>query len=340
MIVHFFLLRSDPSFAQRSVLVHFATMTDAAIIPSKRRPRFRRALDPPAFRVTDDDMLMVRQLARYRFLRSTHLAALVGRSLDRTNDRLSRLFHAGYIDRPRAQLDYYPTSGSAPIVYALADGGARLLTERGTKVANAEWSRKNREAGRPFIEHQLEIVDLQVALERAVRDRSDIRFIHSDELLATFPEQTRSMRNPLALQVSMSHNGSTHDVGLIPDLVFGLMFPDGSRRCFMVEIDRGTMPVSRSDLRQTSVARKMHAYLNAYAGKQHERQFGWKSFRVLTVTTDDQRIRSIQETLRQLHILNSPGPSLFFFATRDQLRASDPLAHNWHDGNGREIRLI
>jgi hypothetical protein len=28
----------------------------------------------------------------------------VGRSIDRTNDRLMRLFHAGYIDRPRAQL--------------------------------------------------------------------------------------------------------------------------------------------------------------------------------------------------------------------------------------------
>ena len=32
-----------------------------------------------------------------------------------------------------------------------------------------EWSRKNREAGRPFIEHQIKIVEFQVALERAVR---------------------------------------------------------------------------------------------------------------------------------------------------------------------------
>ena len=83
---------------------------------------------------------IVRQLARHRFLRSTHIAALVGRSLDRTNDRLLRLFHAGYIDRPRAQLDFYPV-GSGPMVYALADRGARLLIER------VEWSRKNRKAG-------------------------------------------------------------------------------------------------------------------------------------------------------------------------------------------------
>jgi hypothetical protein len=80
--------------------------------PPIRRPRFRRASEPPAFRLTDDDVAIVRHLAHHRFLRSTHIAALVGRSLDRTNDRLARLFHAGYIDRPRAQLDRFPTAGS------------------------------------------------------------------------------------------------------------------------------------------------------------------------------------------------------------------------------------
>jgi hypothetical protein len=226
-------------------------------------------------------------------------------------------------------------------VYALADLGAQLLTQRnGIALANVEWSRKNREAGRQFIEHQLEIVDFQVALERAVRDRPDIRLIHSDELIAAFPEQTRSTGNPLALRVSISQNGNTHDIGLIPDLVFGLKFPDGSRRCFMVEIDRGTMPISRSDLRQTSFQRKMHAYLAAYAGKQHAQHFGWRNFRVLTVTTDEQRMRSMQDGLRQLNIPDSPGATLFFFATRSALSISNPLAHNWHDGIGRGIKLI
>src|ERR1700716_1988892 len=95
-----------------------------------RRPRFRRAAEPPPFRLTEDDVEIVRIVARHRMIRSTHIAALVGRSLDRTNDRLMRLFHAGYIDRPRAQLDRFPTSCTAPMVYALADRGARLLCNR------------------------------------------------------------------------------------------------------------------------------------------------------------------------------------------------------------------
>ena len=317
-------------------------MDAQTLVAPTRRPRFRRAPEPPAFRLTDDDVAIVRQLARHRFLKSTHIAALVGRSLDRTNDRLLRLFHAGYIDRPRAQLDYYPTAGSSPIAYALADRGARLLIERdGIEFANVEWSRKNRKAGRPFIEHQLEIMDFYVRLQCAARARADVQLVHPDALVAAFPDQRVAARNPFTLRVTLSHRGVMHDMGLVPDFVFGLTLADGARRQFMVEIDRGTMPVVRSDpFRQTSFEEKMRAYLTAHAGKQHERQFGWKTFRVLTVTNDHHRMQSMMDALRKLRIPHSPGAPLFFFTTRDALRASDPLAHPWQDGNGRNVGLI
>jgi hypothetical protein len=37
-----------------------------------------------------------------------------------------------------------------------------LRKEDGVEFRNSEWSRKNREAGRPFIEHQIEIVNFQM----------------------------------------------------------------------------------------------------------------------------------------------------------------------------------
>src|SRR3954465_11510530 len=123
-------------------------------------------------------------------MRPGELFGLVGRSLDRTNDRLLRLFHAGYIDRPRAQLDYYPTFGSAPMIYALADRGAHLLREwDGAEFRNPEWSRKNREAGRPFIEHQIEIVEFEVGVQRAVRARSGVKLITAEDMIAAAPGQ-------------------------------------------------------------------------------------------------------------------------------------------------------
>jgi Replication-relaxation len=316
-------------------------MEIAAVERPARRPRFRRASEPPAFRLTDDDVEIVRQVARYRLIRSTHIASLIGRSLDRTNDRLLRLFHAGYVDRPRAQLDHYPTAGSGPMVYALANQGVRLLKEKdGADFSTVEWSRKNREAGRPFIEHQIEIVNFHVALQRATRDRDDVRLVHPAEIADASSGPTYLSHNPFSLRVRLSHKGVMRHVGVVPDLVFALELADGSRRNFMVEIDRGTMPIVRSDCDQTSFARKMRVYLVAHAAKQHQRQFGWKNFRVLTVTSDANRIDSMRKALREIRVARSPGASLFLFATFDDLRVGDPLVHEWRDGDDGAARLV
>jgi hypothetical protein len=306
----------------------------------KRLPRFRRAAEPPAFRLTEDDIAIVSALARHRFLRSTHIALLVGRSLDRTNDRLAKLFHAGHLDRPRNQLERMPTSGTSPMVYALADKGARLLRERDVLVAEAEWSRKNREVGRPFIDHQLEVMDFYVGLQLALRDQPGITLLDADELVRAFPDQRFNAANPFSLRARISHHGAWYDIGVVPDLVFGLKFDDGSRRCFMVEIDRGTMPVSRSNLMQTSFEKKMRAYLSAHAVRQHERQFGWKTFRVLTVTTDEIRIRTMMQSLQDIRVAHSPGASLFFFATKKQIGQTDEILNVWREGNGKTASLI
>ena len=64
-----------------------------------------------------------------------------------------------------------------------------------------------------------------------------------------------------------------------------------------------------------------------------------KTTRVMTVTTDHRRMQSMMEALRKLRIPHSPGAPLFFFTTRDELRAADPLVHAWRDGNGCGVRL-
>jgi hypothetical protein len=315
-------------------------MDVVAVQRSARLPRFRRASESPAFRLTDDDVEIIRQVAQHRLIRSTHIASLVGRSLDRTNDRLRRLFHAGYVDRPRAQLDRFPTDGSAPMVYSLADRGARLLCQReGLCCGTGEWSRKNREAGRPFIEHQIEIVDFQVALQRAVSQRSDVQLITAEEMIAASRQQKGRRGALFALRAKLSHQGWVREASVVPDLVFGLQLTSGKRLNFMVEIDRGTMPVRRSDPDRTSFEQKMRVYLTAHATKQHERQLGWKNFRVLAITTAQRRMQSMKEALVGLRVPGSPGASLLLFSTLDEIRAGGPLAARWADGNGQRGQL-
>lgn len=286
-------------------------------------------------------MVILQLLAQHRFLRSTHIATLVGRSQDRANDRLARLFHAGYVDRPRAQLDHYPTEGSVPMVNALARDGARLLADLGlAPLSTRDWRRGNCDAGRPFIEHQLGVMDFYVGLVRGCRERTDVQLITPNELIAAMPEPTRAARNPLTMRVALVHNGRRLTVGVTPDLIFGLRYPDGSRRCFLVEIDRGTMPVTRANTTQTSFERKMRTYLAAHAAGVHEKQFGWRTFRALTVTTDIARQQSMIAVLNALPSTHGYGAALFFFITHDRTEAGTPLLAQWIDGKERSVTLI
>ncbi|MGE4172163.1 MAG: replication-relaxation family protein [Methylocystis sp.] len=307
-----------------------------------RRPRFRRAFNGLAFRVTHDDIEIIRHIGRHRFLRSTHVADLVGRSVDRTNDRLCHLYHAGYIDRPRAQLDFYPTKGSAPMVYALADRGARLLRNHGMLgLSRVEWGRRNLEARRPFIEHQLEIAHFEVAAQLSA-ERCGHRYVTAEEIVSRLPGSFALDLggNPFALRVTVSHQGTRQEIGLVPDIAFTIDLKNGASRNFLAEIDRATMPITRADFSQTSIERKLRSYLSAYASRLFERKFGWKFFRVLFVTSNDNRVRSMIEALRSIQPPGAAGSSLFLFASRDALRAADPLTAAWRGVDGSLRRLL
>jgi len=68
-------------------------------------------------------------------------------------------------------------------------------------------------------------------------------------------------RSVFKLEANLSPHGRKHEASVVPDLVFRLELPRKERRNFAVQIDRGTMPVGRSNLTQTSLKR-----LLAYSG--------------------------------------------------------------------------
>src|SRR6266513_33215 len=139
---------------------------------SIRLPRFKRSASIPPFRLTDRDLDVLRQVQRHRFLRSSHLVALVGGSRQQLLRRLQYLFHHGYLDRPRAQLEYFHQGGSQSIVYGLADEGAGLLAKRHPPARNIE---------RLFLEHALLVSDAVVAIQVSCRKRSYLRLVEPDE---------------------------------------------------------------------------------------------------------------------------------------------------------------
>ncbi len=150
------------------------------------------------------------------------------------------------------------------MVYALADRGAQLLRERGEiGLSGIDWGRKNLEAGRPFIEHQLEIADFEVAAQLSA-ERSGYHYANAEDIVSKSLAAAGLYRgNPFAFGVTVSHQGARHEIGLVPDIAFAIESKKGAQRNFFVEIDRGTMPITRADFSQTSIERKLRSYLSA-----------------------------------------------------------------------------
>jgi hypothetical protein len=252
--------------------------------------------------------------------------------------RLQLLFHHGYLDRPAAQLDWY-AQGSEPLVYALGNRGAAVLAAEGERGGALRWD-KNRNISRQFLRHTLAVAEVMVAFEVACRDTEGVEFIRPEEILAGAPEATRRPRLPFRWQVEVQEGGKLHRLGVEPDRVFGLSFagaPEHRRRAyFFLEADRGTMPVTRKGLDQSSFRRKLLGYRETWRHGVHRTHLDIPNFRVLTVTTSEERMRHLIAACRSI----GGGQRLFLFADERALARGDILSGEWVNGRGEAVRLL
>jgi len=289
-------------------------------MPSKRSPRFKRASTVAPMQLTKRDREIIRLVHRHRFLRSHQIVALLDASPQQVLRRLKLLYHHGYLTRPRAQLEYYERGGTSPMVYGLDKKGAKLLErELGITVSGKE---NDDGIGRMFLEHAILVSDVMVTIELACRKSSGVRLLYEDQLAL------HSEREPFQWHIK-TRDGIR--LGVIPDRIFALEYADQGgemqRVYFFLEADRGTMPVVRSGLTQTSFYRKLIAYEATWTQKIHQRKLGIHRFRVLTVTTNAMRVVSLLEACSRLQ----RGHGLFLFADRSVLE-KDPFSPVWQCG--------
>ena len=294
---------------------------------------------PPQFvaiKLTERDSEIIRLVRRFRFVRSSHICSLIPGSQQQLLRRLQLLYHHGYLERPRSQLDYYHKGGSRHIVYGLGSNGAAFLRrDLDPGLARVRWGEKNRAVGRVFLEHALLVLDVMVAIELGCH-RTGIRLLTGPEL--AIPDKITGVHRPFRWQVKISNRLK---LGVIPDHVFALEFNDQSgvnkRAFFFLEADRATMPVIRKKLSQTSFYRKLRAYEATWSQSIHQTQFGFHRFRVLTVTTSAERVKSLVNACSQLE----RGQGLFLFADRTILeKPSGILSFKLQTGHGQTGSLL
>ena len=299
-----------------------------------RHPRFRRAENFAPMELTARDAEILRAMNRHRFLRSHQIADLVDGSRQQVLRRLQMLYHHGYLERPRCQLDYYQHPGSRSIAYGLASrGAAHLRRVDDISFARLDWTSRNRAVKRLFLEHALMVSDIMVALEIACRKRGDVRLLMEHEI--PLPESARREGDPFRWTVTVS---GKEKLGVIPDRVFALEVGDAGERvlCFL-EADRGTMPVRRDGFTKTSFFRKLVAYEATWTQQIPRIHFGVSRVRVLTVTENSDRLFNLQQTTAN----ETSHPGLFLCTDISTLRLqADPLAQIWHGAHGNLFGIL
>lgn len=289
--------------------------------PALRLPRFARAPESLGLSLTDRDRTILRAISRFRFLNSEQIVRLLDGSPQPILRRLQKLYHHGYVDRPRAQIDYFHRGGSKPLIYGLGRKGSMEVFPEGDQRPRFD----NLHVGKLHLQHTLEIAEVLIGVELACRRRPGFRFIPESELLRD--EQS------FHWAVTVQHGGTTKRVGLIPDGVFALEDARGERAYYFLEADRGTMPVQRESLSQSSFFRKMLAYEATWTRCLHQSRFGFHRFRVVTVTSSAKRIASLIEACGQL----PRGQGLFLFIDATSFRTSDPLEQRWFTGHKGQV---
>ncbi len=311
---------------------------------SQTTPRIKRYDRVPvraSFSVIERHINVLLFLRRFRYADIHQIARYDGGSKDKIRRLMRDLFNAGYVDRPRSQIANIFTHHYKPTTYAITAAGELMLAKRCNLPArqlSALDTSKHRT--KETIDHAIETTELMLNLYLAGRDRG-FQLVDHKDLASSFPLSTRKAKRPFALPVDL--DGVRHHI--IPDRLFAFIDAKGEHHYFAVEIDRGSMPVERSFDSASSYGAKLPLYLTAFHSGLHSTFWGFKRFRILTVTPSERRIETMIKSASSIKLDGSSEQSakvpsgLFLFTTPERLRSASPLDTVWTDVKGRRVEL-
>jgi hypothetical protein len=164
-----------------------------------------------------------------------------------------------------------------------------------------------------FLSHALAVSTILVTIEVACR-RHGAPLLSEEGILSRNPAESRRR---IQWRVLLTSGGVTERVGVLPDAVFTIEDQD-RRFYFILEADRGTMPLRRKNLQLSSIHRKALAYAHTRKAGILKDQFGIPGFQVVFITKSKERLERMRETCRD--VLDGNASSLFLFLTYDDLQ--------------------
>jgi hypothetical protein len=238
------------------------------------------------------DYEIINWVAGHRFISSEDIQLLVPGSAQVILRRLQNLFHHQYLDRPRIQR----INGNMPMVYALGQRGAELISTKTGRKIIGDWSEKNRQVRERYLAHGLMISRFQTALRYACQQIGTVRL------------ECWLGDGAITDIVMVDCERHRERIPIRPDAFFILNVLGGTqpgRVHVFLEADRSTMTVSR-------FVTKLRGYFGYWRSGQVEQRLRMKNFLVLTVTSSTERAVNLAKACQSV---NDRGLRMFLFGT-------------------------
>lgn len=226
-------------------------------------------------------------LNRRRMARSNFLTAYLGGSVQNRRKEVGDFAAAEY-------LAAYPHDGndtperSYPRQFFRIYGKG-LRADRALKAAGIE-PIKHPDTGEQFW-HQMFIDDIIMSIEIACKQQG-LKFTDQHATLGAKPLE-------LPCHISFIYPGTdkphTSDKALCPDALFAI---EGTY--FALEADRGTEPIERSNLNQTSYLRKLLQYAHVLKTGTYKTEWGLPNLMVLHVSSRQERTEGLMRFMEEL----------------------------------------
>jgi Replication-relaxation len=284
-------------------------------MPNPKRQKFIRvgATDPLKLTLRDQEFL--RAVYEFRFLNTEQLLALYDGSRRNITERLSRLYHHGYLDRPEVQKT--KNLVSSHIVYSLDRKGVDVLS--GDAKEREGILRRVREVNNTsaLISHALMISQFRICLTLALKKYPDVKL-------------TRWVQGN-DLKVLLQQRGE--NAPLVADAYFVLENDEFEYPCFL-EADRATETEAR-------FVSKLQMYWRHNRERSFEPSLGVSHFRVLTITPNEKRAENLCRAAMEADDKRE-GSGLYLFLSEKKYSLTKPeaiLSPIWASpkGEGRGI---
>lgn len=234
--------------------------------------------------LTDFDLAVFEQLARYRYLRKDLLARLLPDRSDQTlTKRIGRLWAARYLLRPEGQ-QYAPNANYNVLYYQLTDKGRQALKDAGMEP----YSVTQLHGTTNFAHDAAGVCNSIASIEAGAK-------LQGYDLV-TWEEIASRVDTPDPFRFDTMIEG--HRDKFRPDGFFGLL-KDGQRKFYALEHERGNGG-DVDNLKQASWRKKVLAYHYFITAEGYKTALNISNMRVLVTTTSAKKAQNLANLTEKL----------------------------------------